>query len=164
MQTHQPGDQPLLLLERATEAAEAQAIAREIEKLVGGLSHLALEDAALRHRGPEEKAGFRDVAVLYRLHALGPELERRLTAAGIVLVGLGLSPMIAPFWAILTTTACTVEAPDGETIFRTARRYGIKFHAFRTRQAGARRQYARELPEPPRRSFREWYVRNRGES
>ncbi|OGP72324.1 MAG: hypothetical protein A2Z73_02625 [Deltaproteobacteria bacterium RBG_13_60_28] len=83
MQTHQPGDQPLLLLERATEAAEAQAIAREIEKLVGGLSHLALEDAALRHRGPEEKAGFRDVAVLYRLHALGPELERRLTAAGI---------------------------------------------------------------------------------
>ncbi|MBI4795739.1 MAG: UvrD-helicase domain-containing protein [Deltaproteobacteria bacterium] len=83
LMTHRPGDQPLLLLERATEAAEAQAIAREIEKLVGGLSHLALEDADLRHRGPEEKAGFRDVAVLYRLHALGPELERRLTAAGI---------------------------------------------------------------------------------
>ncbi|MHB8068575.1 MAG: UvrD-helicase domain-containing protein [Desulfobaccales bacterium] len=83
MKTHQDGDQPLLLLERATEAAEARAIAREIERLVGGLSHLALEDAAIRHRSPEEKAGFRDVAVLYRLHALGPELERRLTAQGI---------------------------------------------------------------------------------
>lgn len=83
LKTHRPGDQPLLLLERATEAAEAQAIGREIEKLVGGFSHLALEDAGLRHRGEEEKAGFKDVAVLYRLHALGPELEQRLTAAGI---------------------------------------------------------------------------------
>ena len=83
LQTHQGGDQPLLLLERATEAAEAQAIAREIEKLVGGLSHLSLENAELRRYDPEEKAGFRDVAVLYRFHALGPELERRLTAAGI---------------------------------------------------------------------------------
>lgn len=83
MTTHQDGDQPLLLLERATEAVEARAIAREIERLVGGLSHLALEDAATRHRSPEEKAGFRDIAVLYRLHALGPELERHLTAQGI---------------------------------------------------------------------------------
>ncbi|RJR40614.1 MAG: hypothetical protein C4567_10890 [Deltaproteobacteria bacterium] len=81
--THRPGDHPLVLLERATEAAEARAIAREIERLVGGFSHLALEDEKLRHRPPEEKAGFRDVAVLYRLHALGPELERNLTAAGI---------------------------------------------------------------------------------
>ncbi|MFZ5450573.1 MAG: UvrD-helicase domain-containing protein [Thermodesulfobacteriota bacterium] len=82
MMTHQPGEQPLLLLERATEAGEARAVAKEIEKLVGGLSHLALEDEKVRHH-PEEKAGFRDVAVLYRLHALGPELERHLTAAGI---------------------------------------------------------------------------------
>jgi DNA helicase-2/ATP-dependent DNA helicase PcrA len=83
LKTHRQGDHPVLLLERATEAAEARAIAREIERLVGGLSHLALEDAALRHRSPEDKAGFRDVAVLYRLHALGPELERHLTAQGI---------------------------------------------------------------------------------
>jgi DNA helicase-2/ATP-dependent DNA helicase PcrA len=83
MTTHRHGAQPVLLLERATEAGEARAIAREIEKLVGGLSHLALEDAAVRHRDPEEKVGFREVAVLYRLHALGPELERQLTAQGI---------------------------------------------------------------------------------
>jgi DNA helicase-2/ATP-dependent DNA helicase PcrA len=83
LMTHRSGDLPLVLLERATEAAEAQAIAREIENLVGGFSHLALEDENLRNRRGEEKAGFRDVAVLYRFHALGPELERRLTAAGI---------------------------------------------------------------------------------
>jgi DNA helicase-2/ATP-dependent DNA helicase PcrA len=83
LMTHRPGNRPLVLLERATEAGEAQAIAREIEKLVGGLSHLALEDQKIRHRDSEEEAGFRDVAVLYRLHALGPKLEQSLTAAGI---------------------------------------------------------------------------------
>jgi DNA helicase-2/ATP-dependent DNA helicase PcrA len=81
--THQPGDYPVVLLETATEAAEARAIAREIARLVGGLSHLALEDRNLRYREPEDKAGFRDMAVLYRLHALAPELEQRLSEAGI---------------------------------------------------------------------------------
>ncbi len=81
--THQAGDQPVVLLTAATPGAEARAIAREIEKLVGGLSHYGLEDAQVRHQAPGEKAGFRDVAVLYRLHALGPELERGLTDAGI---------------------------------------------------------------------------------
>ncbi len=37
----------------------------------------------MRHQGPGEKAGFRDVAVLYRVHALGVELERILAEAGI---------------------------------------------------------------------------------
>jgi len=81
--THQAGDAPLILLEAASEEAEARAIAREIEKLVGGLTHYALEDASLRHPGHRDRASFRDVAVLYRLHALGPELQRRLTEAGI---------------------------------------------------------------------------------
>jgi len=91
--TRRPGDHPVVLLEAATEAGEAQAIAREITRLVGGLSHLALEDRSLRYEEPDDKAGFRDVAVLYRLHALAPELEQRLTEAGIPLLvpheGLG---------------------------------------------------------------------------
>ena len=81
--THQAGDRPVVLLTAATPGAEARLIAREIEKLVGGLSHYGLEDAQVRHQAPGEKAGFRDVAVLYRLHALGPELERGLADAGI---------------------------------------------------------------------------------
>jgi DNA helicase-2/ATP-dependent DNA helicase PcrA len=73
----------LILIEAANPEAEARAIAREIENLVGGMSHLALEDRGLRHQDPGGKAGFKDIAVLYRLHALGPELERTLQEAGI---------------------------------------------------------------------------------
>jgi len=81
--THRWGTRPVMLLEEATPGAEARAIAREIEGLVGGLSHLALERAHRGSRHLEEPAGFKDVAVLYRVHALGPELERALTQAGI---------------------------------------------------------------------------------
>ena len=83
MLTHQSGDLPLLLLEAANPESEARLIAKEIGKLVGGLNHLALEDRDLRHQDPEDKAGFKDIAVLYRLHALGAELERALQEAGI---------------------------------------------------------------------------------
>jgi DNA helicase-2/ATP-dependent DNA helicase PcrA len=83
MLTHQPGNRPLILLEAATPEAEARCIAKEINRLLGGLSHLALEDQGLRHQGPEDRASFRDIAVLYRLHALGPELERVLQEVGI---------------------------------------------------------------------------------
>ncbi|MGB8871841.1 MAG: UvrD-helicase domain-containing protein [Desulfobaccales bacterium] len=83
MTTNQPGTSPLILLEAANPQAEARAIAREIENLVGGMSHLALEDRDLRYQDQGGKASFRDIAVLYRLHALGPELERTLKEAGI---------------------------------------------------------------------------------
>ncbi|MGA9820328.1 MAG: UvrD-helicase domain-containing protein, partial [Desulfobaccales bacterium] len=81
--TNQPGSSPLILLEAANPQAEARAIAREIENLVGGMSHLALEDRGLRQQDQGGRAGFRDIAVLYRLHALAPELERTLKESGI---------------------------------------------------------------------------------
>jgi DNA helicase-2/ATP-dependent DNA helicase PcrA len=83
LHSRQAGDHPIILLEGANPRGEALAIARQIEALVGGLSHYGLEDAQVRHQGLGEKAGFRDVAVLYRVHALGVELERILLEAGI---------------------------------------------------------------------------------
>ncbi len=80
LRTRQADEAPVVLLEAATAKGEALAIARQIEVLVGGLSHYGLEDDNLRHR---EKAGFRDIAVLYRIHALGAELEQILSEAGI---------------------------------------------------------------------------------
>lgn len=81
--SRRPGNLKPVLLEAATPQAEALAIARTIEELVGGLSHLALEDSRLRDLEPEAQASFREVAVLYRFHAQGPELEKALTEAGL---------------------------------------------------------------------------------
>jgi DNA helicase-2/ATP-dependent DNA helicase PcrA len=73
----------VVLLEAASPQEEALAIARHIEALVGGLDHRSLEDDRLRYQDPAVEAGFKDIAVLFRLHAQGPELFAALTAAGI---------------------------------------------------------------------------------
>lgn len=77
------GDLPVVLLEAGSAAGEARAIARQIEKLVGGTSHRTLEDRRLRYQEADRQVSFRDIAVLYRLHSLGAEVERALTEAGI---------------------------------------------------------------------------------
>ena len=73
----------MVLLEAASPQEEALAIARQIEALVGGLDHRSLEDHRLRYQDPTAGVGFKDVAVLFRLHAQGPELLQALTAAGL---------------------------------------------------------------------------------
>jgi DNA helicase II / ATP-dependent DNA helicase PcrA len=83
MLSRRPGDLPVILLEAGAAAGEARAIARQIDRLVGGLSHRTLEDHRLRYQDDHGQVGFKDIAVLYRLHSLGAELERGLTAAGI---------------------------------------------------------------------------------
>jgi DNA helicase II / ATP-dependent DNA helicase PcrA len=77
------GDWPVVLLEAPSPQEEALAIARQIEVLVGGLDHQSLEDHRLRYQDPAVEVGFKDIAVLFRLHAQGPELFQALTAAGI---------------------------------------------------------------------------------
>ncbi len=76
-------DLPPILLEAADSKAEADQIAQLIDYLVGGASHLALEDERLRYACPEAQASFKDIAVLYRFHALGQVLQKHLQAAGI---------------------------------------------------------------------------------
>jgi DNA helicase-2/ATP-dependent DNA helicase PcrA len=90
------GDRPVVLLEASSPQEEALAIARHIETLVGGLDHRSLEDDRLRYQDPAVEVGFKDIAVLFRLHALGPELFTALTAAGIPceLAGQGVGPEI----------------------------------------------------------------------
>jgi DNA helicase-2/ATP-dependent DNA helicase PcrA len=77
------GDRPVVLLEAASPQEEAHVIARHIETLVGGLDHQSLEDHRLRYQDPAVEVGFKDVAVLFRVHALGPELFSALTNVGI---------------------------------------------------------------------------------
>ncbi len=83
MVSRRAGDLPVALLEEGSAVSEARAIAREIEKLLGGLSHRTLEDHRLRYQETDGQIGFKDIAVLYRLHSLGAELERVFNEAGI---------------------------------------------------------------------------------
>ncbi len=83
MLSRRAGDLPVILMETGSAAGEARGIAREIERLVGGFSHRTLEDHGLRYQEEAGRIGFKDIAVLYRLHSLGAELERILTEAGI---------------------------------------------------------------------------------
>ena len=59
-----PGGAPVVLHETAAEDAEAETVAREIERLVGGTSLLAMHDGAdgLDEAGPAD-IGFADIAV-----------------------------------------------------------------------------------------------------
>ena len=76
-------DLPPVLLKAANAQAEAEQIAGLIDYLVGGGSHLSLEDHRLRYANPEGQASFKDIAVLYRFHALGQVVQQHLQAAGI---------------------------------------------------------------------------------
>lgn len=78
--SRRPGEAPLLLLEAATPEGEAAAIAALIEDLVGGVRPWNLGREGL---GGPEAVGFKDIAVLYRLHAQGEVLANALTRAGI---------------------------------------------------------------------------------
>src|SRR5690606_10246076 len=79
-----PGGAPVVLHETAAEDAEAETVAREIERLVGGTSLLAMHDGAdgLDEAAPAD-IGFADIAVLYRTHAQAAALEEALGRAGI---------------------------------------------------------------------------------
>ncbi len=83
LNTHNATDLPPVLLEAADVRAEAGQMAQWIEFLVGGGNHLALEDLRLRYADGKEQASFKDIAILYRFHALGETLQKHLQEAGI---------------------------------------------------------------------------------
>jgi DNA helicase-2/ATP-dependent DNA helicase PcrA len=78
-----PGETPVVLWEAASPEVEARGIAALIERLVGGFSHRSLEDGRLRYQEAGGARSFKDIAVLYRLHAQGAILAQALSAAGI---------------------------------------------------------------------------------
>lgn len=81
--TRNPTDLAPVLLEAADTRSEATQIARLIDFLVGGGSHLALEDLRLRYTVGDASASFKDIAILYRFHAVGAVLQQHLQEAGI---------------------------------------------------------------------------------
>ncbi len=83
-----PSGFPVRLLEASGEMAEAIFIAKEINRLVGGMDMLDAEEgfACPENRAPR---GFLDIAVLYRTHRQAELLEKCLKTEGIPYIVTG---------------------------------------------------------------------------
>lgn len=66
-----------------TEKEEAIFVAQEINRILGGTSHWAMESRGTGSSDQGLQVSLADVAVLYRLHALGGSLEGALSREGI---------------------------------------------------------------------------------
>ena len=77
----------------ATTAAEAEYVVWQIESLLGGTSHFAL-DSGRAAPGPKSlpELSLADVAILYRLHALAKPLAEALDRAGLPYQQAGQDP------------------------------------------------------------------------
>jgi len=77
------GGERVLEVELATEKSEAIFIAQTIEALLGGTDSLSLYADRVPDAEEPLCSGFGDIAVLFRLNAMGPGLERALAYQGV---------------------------------------------------------------------------------
>lgn len=76
------GPEQLEVVSAASPQAEAEFVVQTIESLLGGISHFSL-DSGRGGDGVGRNLGFNDIAVLYRTHALGEEIQQALERSGI---------------------------------------------------------------------------------
>ncbi len=137
-----------------TEAAEAEFVAHEIEKILGGVSHFSLDSG--RTEGMEQDLGFGDMAVLYRNRSQEPPLEEALSRLGIPYwkggayggpARRGLSFVAASIRLLLDQA----DDLDLEALFSTGRtNRGWKAARLLSEKARARRVAPGRLLETPR--------------
>ena len=77
------GCKTLTILEAPTAKAEAVAVARTIDEMVGGTGYHSLDTGIIRSSDNEHWCSYSDFAILYRTRAQGPVLAEALTASGI---------------------------------------------------------------------------------
>ena len=71
------------IVEAVSEKAEAVAVGRAIERLVGGIGFFSMDFGQVDARGEKKTFGFSDVAVLFRTGRQEEQLAEKLMAAGI---------------------------------------------------------------------------------
>jgi superfamily I DNA/RNA helicase len=81
--SHLSGDPTIHLVETSTAKAEAVAIGKTIEQMVGGTGFFSLDSGAVDGHVENEALGFADVAVLFRTRSQGQLIARTLEQAGI---------------------------------------------------------------------------------
>lgn len=77
-----------------TEAEEAEMIVEQIERLLGGTSHFSINTGRVSYGAKTENIGFGDIAILYRLNAMGDALHTAIDRAGIPAIRSGQTPLV----------------------------------------------------------------------
>ncbi len=77
------GDKTLSVIESASETAEAVAIGKTIERLVGGTGFHSLDFGNIDPGSDAAHRSFADFAILYRTNTQGKNIQTVLTAAGL---------------------------------------------------------------------------------
>ncbi len=77
------GIKKVSILKTATDKAEATAVGRTIESLVGGTGFYSIDFGKIDHTAEREALGFSDIAVLYRTHNQKNILSETFEKAGI---------------------------------------------------------------------------------
>ncbi len=100
-----------------TSAAEAEYVVERIEALLGGISHYSV-DSGRSGDGTGANLGFNDIAVLYRTHAVGEELQQAFARSGIpyqraARKDVYLRPDVRKVLALLTRAAEGVQSEAG---------------------------------------------------
>ncbi|MBW2103252.1 MAG: UvrD-helicase domain-containing protein, partial [Deltaproteobacteria bacterium] len=88
---------PLLFSACRTEAEEAEMIVEQVEKRIGGTTYFSLDSGRVESHEGDRDLGFGDLAVLFRLNAMGDALEEAFHRAGIPVARSGEKPLIHRF-------------------------------------------------------------------
>ncbi|MCP4577469.1 MAG: UvrD-helicase domain-containing protein [Deltaproteobacteria bacterium] len=106
---------PVYVAQCRTHLEEAEMIIEQIEKLIGGTTHFSLDSERVASHEDGENIGFGDMAVLFRLNAMGDALEEAFLRAGIPFVRSGEKPLIQQYPAnIIWRLLQSLNRPDND--------------------------------------------------
>ena len=94
VRAHRKAGEPLRCVEVDDETAEADFIARDIERMIGGTNSLGVRRLQSGGEEPDSEFHFGDVAVLFRIHALASPIRKALEQAGFPLKEAAKDPLL----------------------------------------------------------------------
>ncbi len=106
---------PVFLAQCRTHLEEAEMVIEQIEKLMGGTTYFSLDSDRVASHEDGENMGFGDMAVLFRLNAMGDALEEAFLRAGIPFVRSGEKPLIDRYPAnVIWRLFQSLNGPDND--------------------------------------------------
>lgn len=118
------GPERIAIAALPTENAEAEHVVKSIEEMIGGSSHFAIDSGRGSHDAPGD-IGFRDIAVLYRLHTAGEPVAQALERSGIPVQRVKRSSLLDTLHA-QAALALVGLCGDPANVFRMEQLLGMK--------------------------------------